>query len=405
MTTTSPRTAPPLLGLLLFWTLATEVAGQDAPVAVSLRANEALSAGTQSDGSVLYFEPYDPPYSSMSCQDSEELGYVCSGVTSLDLSASSSIVFAFDASDDGSKFVVVSGKSRTRAEFRAAAPNCEAPFQEMGGEELDVFAEFESVPGEADVWETIEYNAAESFLTMGTEDGSDECEIFLRLQFEPKGEDAVMQLAFRSFSIFASYDSGAVVSGPRDYKWGTDGYMWIRRPEEDGEIKVLDYKPELAEEDKALDDGETNDPSYTPVPTYDPTGSHKPSPSTYEPTVEGEPVEFEFTPYPTTPPPTGRLGVMPVFFVENLDDEIDDDDLNFVYVPSPPPTRWPGVVMPVFVAATPNSTNGDDDDDISFVCDIPTEGCTNGMFNRARCECEVSESSAKSPIPTTSHVD
>ena len=73
---------------------------------------------------------------------------------------------------------------------------------------------------------------------------------------------------------------------------------------------------------------------------------------------------------------------MPVFFVENLDDEIDDDDLNFVYVPSPPPTRWPGVVMPVFVAATPNSTNGDDDDDIPVVCDIPTAGCTNGMFNR-----------------------
>mmetsp|Transcript_23503 Transcript_23503/g.53905 ORF Transcript_23503/g.53905 Transcript_23503/m.53905 type:complete len:954 (-) Transcript_23503:313-3174(-) len=316
MTMTSPRTAP-LLGLLLLWAAATKVAGQLPYVEVSLSANGFV----EGDG-VLYFEPYDPPYESMSCRDSTDLGYVCTGFTSLDLSTSASIVLTFDASEDGSKFVAVSGKGGTRAEFRAAAPDCVAPsFQEIGGEEMDVFAEFESVPGEPDVWETFDYNADESFLTLGTEDGSDECELFLRLQFEPKVDGAPMLLAFRSFSVFASYDNGGVVRGPQTYKWGMDGYMWIRRPEEEGEVKLLEYKPETAEEEEASDeDEETYKPSTmptfepdepTPRPTESsrpkppvleltasPTRSQEPTPSTYAPTSSDVPI------WKPTPPPT-----------------------------------------------------------------------------------------------------
>jgi len=39
-------------------------------------------------------------------------------------------------------------------------------------------------------------------------------------------------------------------------------------------------------------------------------------------------------------------------------------------------TAWP---------TTPVITQGQNE---GFVCDIPTSGCTNGMFNQARCECE-----------------
>ena len=31
-----------------------------------------------------------------------------------------------------------------------------------------------------------------------------------------------------------------------------------------------------------------------------------------------------------------------------------------------------------------------------FVCDIPTAGCSNGMFNQGKCECEVRESAQSS---------
>ena len=39
--------------------------------------------------------------------------------------------------------------------------------------------------------------------------------------------------------------------------------------------------------------------------------------------------------------------------------------------------------------ATNNGNNNEDDRDLQgFVCDIPTSGCSNGMFNQAKCECE-----------------
>ena len=40
-----------------------------------------------------------------------------------------------------------------------------------------------------------------------------------------------------------------------------------------------------------------------------------------------------------------------------------------------------------------------------FVCDIPTAGCTNGMFNPNKCECEVRESVQSSSSVLPSHVD
>lgn len=41
-----------------------------------------------------------------------------------------------------------------------------------------------------------------------------------------------------------------------------------------------------------------------------------------------------------------------------------------------------GTAVAVGVLVLAPSTN-------AFVCDIPTAGCSNGMFNQGKCECEV----------------
>ena len=84
-----------------------------ARVAISLRANEGLSSGTGSDR-VLYFRPLRP---SVHEHDVSGLGRRRSRLRLLgrhvpQLVDFGLVVFTFDASHDGSKFVAVSGKTR-----------------------------------------------------------------------------------------------------------------------------------------------------------------------------------------------------------------------------------------------------------------------------------------------------
>jgi len=54
------------------------------------------------------------------------------------------------------------------------------------------------------------------------------CLINTRLQFDPN--DGVLNLNFKTLTFSVSYDKDQVVVGEQNYEWGTNGYCWIRDP-------------------------------------------------------------------------------------------------------------------------------------------------------------------------------
>ena len=63
------------------------------------------------------------------------------------------------------------------------------------------------------------------------------CAIFTRMQFQPT-VDGILDLKFKKLTVSTSIDSQKTAQGQRKYTWSSSGYIWMRKPEPDGLIKL-----------------------------------------------------------------------------------------------------------------------------------------------------------------------
>lgn len=196
----------------------------------------------------FYFKPYQPEASSSCfeicpCKSNNEQRNltdcfcgsenVCGGEFDLDLEGSGEMKFEWSASSDNSKFITIEGTGDTRIEFQATfdcgSHDGEYMYQEIEGATITPNFEFVTEDGFDDpdgATQSYQYNAGASFLDLGMCDGCGDCEIYTRLQFDPKG--GKLALNFKAISYTFSYDDSNVVPGTNEYYWGTDKYCWMR---------------------------------------------------------------------------------------------------------------------------------------------------------------------------------
>lgn len=255
-------------------------------VEIKLSANETLNAIIGNEDSI-YFEPYSPaPTEPTSCSEECpcmfpgdevcgcDLETVCGGTIPLDLSVGNTLEFRWDASMNGDKLLAINGTERTRVEFRAHIEDCEMPYQEITG---DMIA-FELDDAGLDATQKYTYNSDNSFLDLGTCDGcAKECDIYTRLQFDPD-ENGVLNMKFKSLKFSVSYDPQKVSQGEMPYKWATDSYIWIRKPE-GGDIGLMPAPMPLP-----TSAAPTAEPSRAPVAAPSPDDTSPGSSSSAAPT-------------------------------------------------------------------------------------------------------------------------
>lgn len=194
----------------------------------------------------FWFEPYSPtPAVARSCYDycpcsatprqntsscGCDVEKVCGGDISIDLSASSKIEFDWRASSDGKKYITIDGTGRTRIEFQATY-DCGSitspPFQEIPGKNLTYEIDSFDLDG---VSQSFTYSPSTSFVIFGKCDGCVSCEIYTRMQFDPKGSEG-LKMSFKGIKFSATFDASKVVAGKQQYHWHTNGYCWIRDSE------------------------------------------------------------------------------------------------------------------------------------------------------------------------------
>jgi len=210
------------------------------------------------DPDLLFFQPYFPePSEPTSCSGETET--VCGGTFPLDLASGDVLSFQFDASssENGDKSISIQGQgeSRTRIEFQAIVENCEseAPAQEFGGADITFTLNTDGI----DTPPKYNFNMDNSFVDVGP------CTIFTRLQFDAD-ESGVLDMNFHSITFSVNYDPQQML-GETSFTWDTDGYTWIRKPEE-GAIELLDTAPVSTVPPTPSPTPKTTDPP-TPSPT------------------------------------------------------------------------------------------------------------------------------------------
>lgn len=194
-------------------------------------------------GMVLFFEPYLPssPPPNCSADPNRYRDKICVGSIPIDISSSSTINFYWDATDNNSnKYISINGNKRTKIEFLLEV-DCDLQYtEEVRGN--DITFEIDDSCLDSIISTTpqkYEYEAEESFVILGN-DGSASCKIFTRLVFGPK--DGVLDLNMKSIKISANYNSSKILlKGEHDYEWTTDGYSWMRRPEDGGTCEIRDH--------------------------------------------------------------------------------------------------------------------------------------------------------------------
>jgi len=185
------------------------------------------------------FEPYNPSpntprscYSSCSCGGTPtdcdcDLETVCGGSFLADLSTKDTINFSWEASSNDDKYISIKGSERTRVEFIAEYDCDVSPgVVEIRGSDIEYSIHSIEGIGLVASSNSYVYNAEKSFVILGKCDGCSECEIFTRLQFDPK--DGVLDLNLKSLKYGVEYDSSSVIQGEFDYKWSTLTYCWMR---------------------------------------------------------------------------------------------------------------------------------------------------------------------------------
>lgn len=210
-----------------------------ADVNIKLKPLMGAPDGLEDDFAGLFFEPYAPtPTDPRSCYDycpcnspgspsdtcDCDAETVCGGSFPVDLSSNNKISFHWDASSNDTKYISIQGNGRTRVEFQGTVNCSTQQEQEITGS--DITFEIDDSGLESVATQKYEYNADKSFIILGKCDGCSECEIYTRLQFDPK--DGVLDLNLKSIEFSASYDSQKVLAGEQDFKWGTNMYCWMR---------------------------------------------------------------------------------------------------------------------------------------------------------------------------------
>jgi hypothetical protein len=191
----------------------------------------------------FYFEPYKPaPTVKLRCRDfcpcstdgfladsvatcDCDIQNVCGGGFSADLSSYDKIKFDWDASSDNTKYISIKGNGRTRIEFMAKVecdPSSGGIEQEISGSAISFAIDDSGLDSvlELEGQQQYVYNAERSFVILGN------CEIYTRLQFDPK--DGVLDLNLKSLQFSASYNPQSVGTGEHVYEWDTNGYCWMR---------------------------------------------------------------------------------------------------------------------------------------------------------------------------------
>ena len=140
-----------------------------------------------------FYVPFPSPIDRETC-DCEIEATVCGGTIPVDLSSNDKISFHWHASSNDTKYISIKGNERLRVEFQAIFLPCNVEYeQEIHGS--DITFEFDDAGLESVSAQKYTYNADESFLILGKYDGSSECEIFTRLQLDPK--NGVLDLNFK----------------------------------------------------------------------------------------------------------------------------------------------------------------------------------------------------------------
>jgi len=194
----------------------------------------------------FYFEPYQPVSTVKTrCRDYCSCSYdgfladnvancecdienVCGGGFPADLSSFNKIRFSWDATSDNTKYISIKGNGRTRIEFLAKF-DCDLISgdggieQEIGGSDISFQIDDSGLNSVLELegqQQQYVYNEERSFVNLGN------CEIFTRLQFDPK--DGVLNLNLKRLQFSASYNPQDVTAGEHVYEWATNGYCWMR---------------------------------------------------------------------------------------------------------------------------------------------------------------------------------
>lgn len=190
----------------------------------------------------FFFQPYKPaPNTPLECKDYCPCSFEpdttttcdcdfetkCGSSFLADLSSGTSIVFHWDASSDNTKYISIQGTQRTRVEFQGTVP-CDSDGPTVGFVEIQGDAiQFEiDAEGIGNLSQSFVYSPGDSFVSLGKCDGCGACEIYTRLQFDPK--DGVLDLKLKSLTFSGDYDSAGVIQGEHEYEWSTLGYCWMR---------------------------------------------------------------------------------------------------------------------------------------------------------------------------------
>ena len=239
-----------VLGLLVFSTQtkssASETTGSGSSSTLDIKLKPFLELPNEIDDSFagFYFEAYQPaPTVETRCRDfcpctttdgfladsvaayGCDIDNVCGGGFSADLSSFNKIKFNWDASSDNTKYISIKGNGRTRIEFQAKV-DCDfisdGVEQEISGSDISFEIDDSGLDGVLELEGQHEYlfNEELSFVILGN------CEIYTRLQFDPK--DGVLDLNLKSLQFSASYNPQSVTTGEHVYEWGTNGYCWMR---------------------------------------------------------------------------------------------------------------------------------------------------------------------------------
>ena len=224
-------------------------------VEISLKPLIDIPDSVEKDFAGFLFEPYYPiPSTIRTCGDwcpcsfdgavegcGCDLETICTGSIPVDLSSYNGIQFSWEASRDGSKYISISGKGRTRVEFQGKV-NCDG----FSGGEVEIlgkdiqFSIDDDIPGVDKAAQKYEYDEDNSFVILGKcEEGCGECEIYTRLQFNPN-TSGELNLNLKSLVFSGSYDSSQVIQGTHDYTWGTNGYCWMRDAKADRRERSLE---------------------------------------------------------------------------------------------------------------------------------------------------------------------
>jgi len=251
-----------VLGLLVFSThtksSASETTGSGSSSTLDIKLKPFLELPKEIDDSFagLYFEAYQPtPTMETRCRDfcpctttdgfladsvaacGCDIDNVCGGSFSADLSSFNKIKFNWDASSDNTKYISIKGNGRTRIEFQAKV-DCDfisdGVEQEISGSDISFEIDDSGLDGvlELEGQQKYLFNEETSFVILGN------CEIYTRLQFDPK--DGVLDLNLKSLQFSASYNPQSVTTGEHVYEWGTNGYCWMRDSEGVNSYELVD---------------------------------------------------------------------------------------------------------------------------------------------------------------------